>query len=40
MRLSAPGTFGGDDEVIKAAEALWRDAAGAVCAHADTKDKT
>jgi hypothetical protein len=30
LRLSALGTFGGDAEVIKAAEALWREAAAAV----------
>jgi hypothetical protein len=30
LRLSLPGTFGGDAEVIKAAEALWTDAAAAV----------
>jgi hypothetical protein len=30
LRLSLPGTFGGDAEVIKAAEALWREAAAAV----------
>jgi hypothetical protein len=30
LRLSLPGTFGGDAEVIKAAEALCREAAAAV----------
>jgi hypothetical protein len=35
LRLSAPGTFGGDAEVIKAAEELWRDAAAAVRAYRD-----
>jgi len=30
LRLSLPGSFGGDAEVIKAAEALWREAAAAV----------
>jgi hypothetical protein len=35
LRLSLPGSFGGDAEVIKAAEALWREAAAAVRAHRD-----
>jgi hypothetical protein len=35
LRLSLPGTFGGHAEVIKAAEALWREAAAAVRAHRD-----
>ena len=35
LRLSLPGTFGGDAEVIKAAETLWNDAAAAVRAHRD-----
>jgi hypothetical protein len=35
LRLSLPGTFGRDAEVIKAAEALWNDAAAAVRAHRD-----
>ena len=30
LRLSLPGTFGGNAEVIKAAEALWKEAAAAV----------
>ena len=33
LRLSRPGMFGGDAEVIEAAEALWRGAAAAVWAH-------
>jgi hypothetical protein len=36
LRLSAPGTFGGDAEVTKAAEELWRSAAAAVRAHRNT----
>lgn len=35
LRLSLPGTFGGDADVIKAAEALWNDAAAAMRAHRD-----
>jgi hypothetical protein len=35
LRLSLPGIFGGDAEVIKAAEGLWREAAAAVRAHRD-----
>jgi hypothetical protein len=35
LRLSLPGSFGGDAEVIKAAEDLWREAAAAVRAHRD-----
>jgi hypothetical protein len=35
LRLSLPGSFGGDAEVIKAAEALWREAAAAVRSHSD-----
>jgi hypothetical protein len=35
LRLSLPGGFGGDAEVIKAAEDLWREAAAAVRAHRD-----
>ena len=35
LRLSQPGTFGGDAHVIKAAEDLWREAAAAVRAHSD-----
>jgi hypothetical protein len=30
LRLSQPGTFGGDAHVIKAAEELWREAADAL----------
>ena len=33
LRLSQPGTFGGDAHVIKAAEELWREAADALHAH-------
>jgi hypothetical protein len=33
LRLGLPGTFGGDAEVIKAAEDLWTEAAAAVRAH-------
>jgi hypothetical protein len=36
LRLSAPGTFGGDAEVIKAAEDLWKDAIAAVRAYKGT----
>jgi hypothetical protein len=35
LRLSLPGSFGGDAEVIKAAEALWREAAAAVRPYSD-----
>jgi hypothetical protein len=35
LRLSLPGTFGGDAEFIKAAEDLWREAAAAVRAYTD-----
>jgi hypothetical protein len=35
LRLSLPGSFGGDAEVIKAAEDIWREAAAAVRAHRD-----
>jgi hypothetical protein len=35
LRLSPPGSFGGDAEVIKAAEVLWREAAAAVRSYID-----
>jgi hypothetical protein len=35
LRLGLPSTFGGDAEVIKAAEDLWTEAAAAVRAHRD-----
>jgi hypothetical protein len=35
LRLSLPGTFGWDAEVIKAAEDLWKKASVAVRAHRD-----
>jgi hypothetical protein len=35
LRLSLPGTFGGDAEVIKAAEDLWKKASVAVRARRD-----
>jgi hypothetical protein len=35
LRLSLPGSFGGDAEVIKAAEALWKEAAAAVRSYSD-----
>jgi hypothetical protein len=36
LRLILPGTFGGDAEVIKAAEDLWKDAIAAVRAYKGT----